>query len=100
MIPIAVGQKLRQATNAVAAHFGLRAIGVEDPHAQLSPFPGGQGQDYPIAAHTKAAVTEPLNPARGELKAERSAGCIAAIKHQEIVSQALVFAELQHDGRQ
>ena len=97
-IAIAIGQKAGQAAHAIATHLRFRAIGIEDPHAQLTALPGRQGQDHTVSANPEAAVAEALNTFRGEAVAGIGAGSSPAIKHEEIISQALIFAELEHDG--
>ena len=97
-IAIAIGQEAGQAAHAIATHLRLRAIGIEDPHAQLTALPGRQGQDHPVSANAEAAVTQTLDSFRGEAVAGIGAGGSPAIKHEEIISQALIFAELEHDG--
>ena len=97
-IAIAIGQKAGQATHAVTTHLRLRAIGIEDPHAQLTALAGRQGQDHTVSANAEAAVAKALDSFRGEAVAGIGAGSSPAIKHEEIISQALIFAELEHDG--
>ena len=97
LVAVAVGQEASQATDAIATHLRLGAIGVEDAHAQFAAGIGGQSQDQAIATHAKAAVAEQLHQLWGELEAEIRAGGIAAVQHQEIVTQALILAERKHD---
>ena len=65
-VPIAIGQEAGQAADAIAAHLRLGAIGIEDAHPQFPSFPGGQGEDHPVATHTEAAITQPLDRLRVE----------------------------------
>ena len=97
-IPVAVSQEASQAADAIAAHLRLTAIGIENTHPQFSPLSGGQGQDDAVAAHAKAAIAQALNPLRSETEIAVAAAGPPGIEHEEIVSQTLIFAELEHDG--
>ena len=94
-ISIDVGQEARQAADAVAAHFRLTAIGIEDAHAQLTTGTGGQRQDHAIGSDAEAPVTQLSHPIGREAEGRVRFGSTTAIQHQEVVAQPLVLAELK-----
>ena len=92
-IPIQIRQEAGQATDAIAAHLRLAAIGVEDPHPPFPPGMGGEGQDHAIAADTEAAITQLGHPLRSQAKGLLGLRGSAGIQKQKVVAQTLVFAE-------
>ena len=95
-VAIAVGQEARQAADAVAAHLRFAAIGIEDPHPQLPPLAGRQCQDHSIATNAKAPVAEATHRLRIQPKGPIAILQIAAIQKQEIITEPLILAELEH----
>ena len=64
---------LGDAADAVAAHFGVGAVGVEHPHLGVGPL-GGADQDQAVAADAEAAVGDAAGQLRrvGRASARRS----------------------------
>ena len=61
-IAVAIGKEASQATDSVAAHLGFAAIGIEDPHPQLSLSLGRQSEDEAVSPHPEAAIADPSHP--------------------------------------
>lgn len=84
--------ELAEAANAVAAHFRLAAIAVEDAHPRIRAI-GGQSQDEAVAANAKAPVGQ---APRQKVQTVRQ-GLMKAVYDDKVVSYAVHFGEFQND---
>ena len=98
-VTVTVREKTGQATDAVAAHLRLTAIGIEDAHAQITICLGWQGQDHAITAYTKAAITDLPNPGWIGVGDRQWQLALTSFKNQKVVAKPLIFAECQHSRK-
>ena len=101
-VTIGVGQEAGQAADAVAAHLGLGAVGVEDAHPQLTALPWRQSEDHAIGAHPETAITQAADALRIQLAGATAVAqgqAMATVEQQKIVAEALILAELEHNRR-
>jgi hypothetical protein len=78
------------AASPIAAHLGLAAVGVEDPHPELC-LGGWLDQDQAVGAHRQPTPAETLCKHLGfDVKP-----AIAIVDHDEIISAAAHFVEAQ-----
>ncbi len=72
-----------QRAHAVAAHLGLRTVGVQDAHADVGRFRAFE-QDQPVAADRMLAVAQ----SNGRFGQRTEDGALAVIDEYEIVAGA------------
>src|SRR5437660_12053086 len=81
--------KLRDASDAVAAHFRLAAVGIEHAHARIS-FVGGANEDQSVRADAEMPIADGPAQARGVVR-HRVA---QAIDVNVVVADAVHFGEM------
>ncbi len=82
-----------ETADAVAAHFGFAAVGVEHPHLVIGHF-GGQNQQQAVAANAELAVTQ----ATADVAVLRFfKGFRQGIDDNKIVADAVHFREFHLD---
>ena len=80
------------AANAVAAHFGFAAVGVEHAHADVG-FLGGEDEDQAVGSDAEVAIGDADGEARG------IGDCLGeAVDVDVVVPDALHFRELHEFG--
>jgi len=81
----------RHAADAVAAHFGLGAVGVEHAHTHIRDF-GRQDENHAVAAHGK--------PPRAQFHGQRAQiagqGFLKTVDVDVIVAEPVHFGEVKH----
>ena len=93
-----ISQEGSKAPDAVAAHLGLTAIAVVDPHGKIIAALhfrralngiGLEGEDNSVTTNAKVAIAQPLRL----LGRERRGGLVPIVNEDEIVAQTLVLGE-------